>query len=87
MALAGEPYAIRFKVPEGQTVWEDLVHGQMKFDNADIEDLVILRSDGSPTYNFAVASDDAHQTITHVIRGDDHLSNTAKQILIYDAMR
>ena len=87
MALAGEPYAIRFKVPEGQTVWEDLVHGKMKFDNADIEDLVILRSDGSPTYNFAVASDDAHQTITHVIRGDDHLSNTAKQILIYDAMR
>ena len=85
-ALAGEPHAIRFKVTEGQTLWEDLVHGEMKFENADIEDLVILRSDGSPTYNFAVASDDAYQTITHVIRGDDHLSNTAKQILIYDAM-
>ena len=86
-ALNGEPYAIRFKVPEGQTVWKDMVHGQMKFENGDIEDLVILRSDGSPTYNFAVASDDANQAITHVIRGDDHLSNTAKQILIYNAMK
>ena len=64
-----------------------MVHGQMKFENGDIEDLVILRSDGSPTYNFAVASDDANQAITHVIRGDDHLSNTAKQILIYNAMK
>ncbi|MEO2158640.1 MAG: glutamate--tRNA ligase [bacterium] len=85
-ALDGQPHAIRFRVPEGQTIWKDMVHGEMKFENSDIEDLVILRSDGSPTYNFAVASDDASQKITHVIRGDDHLSNTAKQILIYNAM-
>ncbi|SVB63046.1 uncharacterized protein METZ01_LOCUS215900, partial [marine metagenome] len=85
-AAEGESHAIRFKVPDGQTIWKDLVHGEMKFENADVEDLVILRSDGSPTYNFAVTSDDASQRITHVIRGDDHLSNTAKQILIYNAM-
>jgi glutamyl-tRNA synthetase len=85
-AQDGESHAIRFRVPEGQTIWKDMVHGEMKFENADIDDLVILRSDGSPTYNFAVASDDANQGITHVIRGDDHLSNTAKQILIYNSM-
>jgi glutamyl-tRNA synthetase len=82
----GEPHAIRFLVPEGETVWEDMVHEEMRFQNADVDDLVILRSDGSPTYNLAVASDDAEQRITHVIRGDDHLSNTPKQILLYEAL-
>jgi glutamyl-tRNA synthetase len=67
-------------------VWEDLVHQEMRFQNAEIDDLVVLRSDGSPTYNLAVASDDAEQRITHVIRGDDHLSNTPKQILLYQAL-
>ena len=85
-AESGEAHAIRFLVPEGETVWEDMVHEEMRFQNAAIDDLVILRSDGSPTYNLAVASDDAEQRITHVIRGDDHLSNTPKQILLYEAL-
>ena len=63
-----------------------MVHEEMRFQNTDIDDLVILRSDGRPTYNLAVASDDAEQHITHVIRGDDHLSNTPKQILLYEAL-
>ena len=84
-AEAGEPCAIRFKVPDGVTAWDDLVHGAVRFDNAEIEDFVVLRSDGSPTYNLAVASDDAEAVITHVVRGDDHLSNTPKQILLYQA--
>jgi len=82
----GEPFAIRFRVPEGETRWEDRVHGPMRFDNGEIEDFVILRRDGSPTYNFAVVSDDADEGITHVLRGDDHLSNTPKQILLYRAL-
>ena len=85
-AESGEAHAIRFLVPEGETVWEDMVHEEMRFQNVAIDDLVILRSDGSPTYNLAVASDDAEQRITHVIRGDDHLSNTPKQILLYEAL-
>ena len=84
-AAAGEPCAIRFKAPDGVTAWDDLVHGPMRFENAEIEDFVILRSDGSPTYNLAVASDDAEAAITHVVRGDDHISNTPKQILLYQA--
>ena len=85
-AESGEAHAIRFLVPEGETVWEDMVHEEMRFQNDAIDDLVILRSDGSPTYNLAVTSDDAEQRITHVIRGDDHLSNTPKQILLYEAL-
>jgi len=85
-AEGGEAHAVRFLVPEGETAWEDMVHEEMRFQNAAIDDLVILRSDGSPTYNLAVASDDAEQYITHVIRGDDHLSNTPKQILLYEAL-
>jgi len=85
-AESGEAHAIRFLVPEGETVWEDMVHEEMRFQNAAVDDLVILRSDGSPTYNLAVASDDAEQRITHVIRGDDHLSNTPKQILLYEGL-
>ncbi len=86
LEATGVPHAVRFRVPDGETVWDDMVHGEMSFQNEDIDDLVILRSDGSPTYNLAVASDDAEQRISHVIRGDDHLSNTPKQILIYEAM-
>ncbi len=86
LAARGVPYAIRFRIPDGETAWEDMVHGEMSFQNEEIDDLVILRSDGSPTYNLAVASDDAEQRISHVIRGDDHLSNTPKQILISCAM-
>ena len=85
-AAAGEPFAIRFLVPDGHTEWEDMVHGTLGFRNDEIEDLVILRSDGTPTYNLAVVSDDAHMAVTHVVRGDDHVSNTPKQILLYQAL-
>ncbi len=85
-AARGEPHAIRFLVPDGRTEWEDMVHGPTSFDNGEIEDLVILRSDGTPTYNLAVVSDDASMAVSHVIRGDDHISNTPKQILLYEAM-
>lgn len=85
-AAAGEPFAIRLRVPPGQTRWDDLVHGPMSFENEDLDDLVILRGDGTPIYNLAVVSDDAHMQITHVIRGDDHLSNTPRQLLLYRAL-
>lgn len=82
-----KPYAIRFKMPlEGETVVNDLVKGPVSFQNSEIEDLVILRSDGTPTYNFCVVVDDYEMKITHVIRGEDHLNNTPKQIHIYHAL-
>src|SRR5262245_31810194 len=82
---AGAPRAIRFRVPEGRTVFADLVHGEIAFDNANIEDFVILRSDGQPTYHLSVVADDIGMEITHVVRGDDHISNTPKQVLLYEA--
>ncbi len=82
----GEPFAIRFRVPEGTTEWEDMVHGRIAFPNKDIEDFIILRSDGTPVYNMAVVSDDIAMRITLVMRGDDHISNTPKQILLYQAL-
>lgn len=85
-ADAGESHAIRFLVPDGETVWQDQVHGETRFANDEVEDLVILRSDGTPTYNLAVVSDDADMRVTHVVRGDDHVSNTPKQILLYEAL-
>jgi glutamyl-tRNA synthetase len=83
---SGEQFTIRFRVPEGATDWEDLVHGRISFPNKDIEDFVILRSDGTPIYNMAVVSDDIAMRITVVMRGDDHISNTPKQILLYGAL-
>jgi glutamyl-tRNA synthetase len=80
------PRAIRFRVPEGTTRFDDLVHGPIEFDGANIEDFVLLRSDGHPTYQLSVVSDDLEMKITHVVRGDDHISNTPKQILIYQAV-
>jgi glutamyl-tRNA synthetase len=82
----GDPFAIRFRVPDGETSWDDLVHGTITFPNKDIDDFVILRSDGSPVYNHAVVSDDVASRITLVMRGDDHISNTPKQIMLYRAM-
>lgn len=82
---AGLPYAIRFKTPEGETVWQDAVHGEIRVNNKEIDDFIILRSDGSPIYQLAVVVDDHLMGITHVIRGDDHISNTPKQILLYQA--
>ncbi|HEV3485980.1 MAG TPA: glutamate--tRNA ligase [Vicinamibacterales bacterium] len=82
---AGTPRAIRFKVPAGETTFDDLVHGPIAFDNANIEDFVILRSDRQPTYHLSVVVDDIHMEMTHVVRGDDHISNTPKQVLLYRA--
>jgi glutamyl-tRNA synthetase len=85
---AGEPFAVRFRVGEGETAWDDLVHGRISFPNQDIGegDFIILRSDGTPIYNMAVVSDDIAMKITLVMRGDDHISNTPKQIMIYQAL-
>jgi glutamyl-tRNA synthetase len=83
---AGEPRAVRFKVPPGQTAFVDAVHGSIAFENANIEDFVILRSDRQPTYHLSVVADDVDMAISHVVRGDDHISNTPKQILIYQAV-
>ena len=79
------PRVIRFRVPAGPTRFDDLVHGPIEFDGANIEDFVLLRSDGQPTYQLSVVSDDVEMKITHVVRGDDHISNTPKQILLYRA--
>jgi len=82
----GEPKAIRLLVPEGETNFSDLVYGELKKENKELDDLVILRSDGTPTYNFACVVDDVDMRISHVIRGNDHIANTFKQVLIYDAL-
>jgi glutamyl-tRNA synthetase len=81
------PFAIRFLSPdEGTTVVEDLIQGRVEFDNTELDDLIILRSDGHPTYNFSVVVDDATMAISHVIRGNDHLNNTPRQIQLYHAL-
>ena len=85
-AAAGDASVIRFRVPEGTTEWTDLVHDRIAFPNKDIEDFVVLRSDATPIYNLAVVSDDIAMEITVVMRGDDHISNTPKQILLYRAL-
>lgn len=86
-AAAEKPYAIRLLTPdEGSIEVHDLLRGAINFDAGEIEDFVILKRDGFPTYNFAVVIDDATMGITHVIRGDDHLINTPRQILIYNAL-
>jgi glutamyl-tRNA synthetase len=82
----GESHVLRFRVPEGATEWDDLVHERIAFPNKDIEDFVILRSDRTPIYNMAVVSDDIAMRITLVMRGDDHISNTPKQIMLYRAL-
>jgi glutamyl-tRNA synthetase len=79
------PRAIRFNVPGGHTAFKDAVHGRIEFDHANIEDFVILRSDGHPTYHLSVVVDDTDMRITHVIRGDDHISNTPKHVLLFEA--
>lgn len=79
--------AIRFKVPPGKTAFTDAVHGPIEFDNEHIESFVILRSDAHPTYHLSVVVDDIDMAITHVVRGDDHISNTPKQVLLYHAFR
>lgn len=85
---AGDPHVWRLKVPEdrGEIVFADAVRGEVRFPGDAVDDLVLVRTDGTATYNFAVTIDDATMAITHVIRGDDHLSNTPKQILIFEAL-
>ncbi|MFQ5896295.1 MAG: glutamate--tRNA ligase, partial [Nitrospinota bacterium] len=81
------PFVIRLRVPdEGETVVEDLLAGPVRFEHAQLDDFVLVRSDGSPTYNFCVVVDDIDMRITHVIRGNDHLANTPKQVLLYRAL-
>jgi len=90
LLAAGKAYieegAIRFRLPPGEIAWDDAVHGRISFQGEDIKDFVILRSDRTPIYNFAVVVDDVDMRITHVLRGDDHISNTPKQIALYRAL-
>ncbi|QEO16568.1 glutamate--tRNA ligase [Acetobacter vaccinii] len=86
-APPGAPYAVRIKAPrEGETTITDLVQGEVRVANAELDDMIILRSDGTPTYQHAVVVDDHDMAITHVLRGDDHLTNTFRQAMIYRAM-
>lgn len=81
------PFAVRFKGPkEGETVVEDLIKGRVVFHNQELDDLILVRSEGSPVYNFCSVVDDADLRITHVVRGDDHLANTPRQILLFQAL-
>ena len=83
---ANIPRAIRFKVPPGKTAFDDVVHGRIEFDAAHIEDFVIVRSDGHPIYHLSVVVDDIDMAITHIVRGDDHISNTPKHVLLFRAL-
>jgi glutamyl-tRNA synthetase len=85
LEAAGAPRAIRFKVPPGTTAFDDAVRGRIEFDTANIEDFVVQRSDGYPTYHLSVVVDDVDMAMTHVIRGDDHISNTPKHVLLFQA--
>ena len=85
---AGEPHVWRLRVPDdrGTIVVDDAVHGPCRFEAKELDDMVLMRSDGTPTYNFATVVDDGEMGITHIIRGDDHLSNTPRQILVFEAL-
>jgi glutamyl-tRNA synthetase len=83
----GRPYVVRFKTPkEGTTSWVDAIKGKISFENSELDDLIIQRTDGTPTYNFVVVIDDVSMGMTMVIRGDDHVNNTPRQILLYQAL-
>ncbi len=83
---SADPASIRFRSPQGASAWNDLVKGEIEVDNATVADFVILRSDGRPTYNFAVVADDLAMKISHVVRGDGHISNTPRQLMLYEAL-
>ena len=83
---SGEGFVVRLQVPEGNTKFDDMIYGSVHVDHQEIDDFIIARSDGNPTYNLVVVVDDHEMEISHVIRGEDHISNTPKQILIYNAM-
>ncbi len=80
------PHTIRLRVGPGQTVVDDLIKGQVVYENVELDDLILVRTDGMPTYNFVVVCDDVAMEMTHVLRGDEHLNNTPKQLLIYKAL-
>ena len=82
----GETAAVRLKIPEGEFAWDDLVHGHISFRSEEIGDFIVVRSDGHPTYNFSVVVDDHFMEITHVLRGDDHVPNTPRQLAVYNAL-
>ena len=86
LAEEGKPFAIRFRVPEGVVRFDDAVYGPLQRSHNDIEDFALLRTDSTPLYNHVVVCDDVHMSITDIIRGQDHLSNTHKQVLLYQAM-
>src|SRR5690606_14474985 len=80
-------FAIRFKVPENVLYeFDDVIRGTLKFESKDVEDWIILKDNGIPTYNFAVVIDDHYMEITHVFRGEEHITNTPKQLMVYDAL-
>ena len=81
----GRPFVVRFKLPEGETVFSDQVYGEIRVNHAQLDDFIIQRSDGYPTYHLAVVVDDHEMAISHIIRGDDHLSNTPKHVLLFQA--
>ncbi|SVB14382.1 uncharacterized protein METZ01_LOCUS167236, partial [marine metagenome] len=80
------PNVIRIKIPEGETKFVDSIYGDISVNNNELDDFIVSRTDGSPTYNFTVVADDNDMRITHVIRGEDHISNTPKQIILYEAL-
>ncbi len=84
-AAAGEPFAVRLRIPDHPLRFHDMVRGDVEFPNETVSDLILVRSSGMPVYNYVVTLDDALMEITHVIRGDDHISNTPKQVAIYEA--
>lgn len=83
----GEEYSVRIKVPEGQTSFSDKIYGDIKIENSELDDFIIARTDGTPVYNLVVVVDDNNMEITHIIRGEDHVSNTHKQLTLYSALR
>ncbi|MEW5764894.1 MAG: glutamate--tRNA ligase [Acidobacteriota bacterium] len=85
-AASGEPFVVRCAVPDEPLQWDDVVKGPIRFEPGEVEDFILLRSDGTPTYHLSVVSDDAAMGITHVIRGEDHVSNTPKQIALYKGL-
>ncbi len=82
----GKSFSVRISVPEGYTEYDDKIYGRIRVNNKEIDDFIIARSDGNPVYNLVVAIDDNDMNITHIIRGDDHISNTPKQIMVYKAL-
>lgn len=85
-AMGDTPYTVRFRVPEGETVIHDLIQGDVRFDNKEYDDFIILKANGDPIFHLAVVVDDGHMKVTHVIRGDDHLTNAGRHVMLFNAL-